>query len=1039
MSIDLEAAWGLVHEPNKLDSLYERSDDPDVKEIRQRIMSSEGESVRVLLEEGGELGGPFAVSRVFTDRRRWDTAGLRSGVDFGRPIQPYLDDVELHWQIAVLACSPHESDRTWAIDHYEDAPDTRSAFAVHLVNAGDARGERRLLEALDASATHLEGRVDRIFGRAPRDHDESDLPGMLIALINHPIAGAAPILARLLRSDYAELTLIALGQHDDPSVVDAVEAYRNSIVGDKDVSAVLRAGAANVLRRHGQTIPLDDARFLQRQSPRRYGYPKWEHFALTHRIAAEAFLAQGNDDDKAWVASLATSPFSMLRAVAKRIGERALAYWDTARVNRYLDEQHMEPIFEALESPNTVFVDKIVERLQEITDDDDALRRRLTEWCRRAFERVPNIYVPDDECMPPDLNYAMYFLGNLGDEDRTLLEGTSSAWIQTFVLDGGDMERDEEEVAVPEDVSVELFDAAPWAIGKNVNGLAVSPDGTRIAVVGENCSRQVDASTGMTAFHQELRWSWGYDVAYSPDGTMLAACFHGGHVEIYDASSGERLAHLEGHGGVPNGVRCLAWSADGSMLVTGGSDAYLIAWDVAAKKSKWEHSGGPGSYQDVVFLPDGRVLASHVSTSKGEKNFLEILDVETGKVKEKVARKKSIWAIAIREDGLIALGGEDKKINLSKDPLKKKFKTWRNLDQAQVTRLEFVGNTLYATGQDGFLMAWDTETLEDTSYIGEGSSIWALATHGDRVFAAGKAGQLHVIDDGALRQVEGASHSRRVVAIDEVEGGIVTADWDGKIILWSSEGGIGREVVNLKLTIESSAKVDDDTILYGTRKGLYLVRVSDGTVLASTEVRADEVAIDGDVVGAYARSDLALYALPSLEPKGDPINVGTDTMNAVAAAPGGGFVTGNEDGQTCFVKDGARVWEKKDHGADRLELGDPHCNVSSIVFTRDGSRFASAATDHITRVYSWPDAELQLRIACGFGLFNRIDFSPDGKLLAIPASWRLQVFDVETGEETCTLSAVKSFDGNELAGAKFIGERELLVGCDTGRIFRVQL
>lgn len=1039
MSIDIDAAWELCREPEKIDALYQRTDDPDVKEIRDRVTSNEGESVRVLLEEGGELGGPLAVSRMFTDRRRWDTAGLMAGVDFGRPLQPYLEGVELEWQIPVLASSAYESDRTWAIDHYDDAPQTRAGFAVRLVNAGDSRGERRLLESLEAYATYLETRVDRIFGRAPRT-DEQDPTRMLMALIDHPVAGAAPILARMLRSDHAVLALIALAQHDDSSVLQSVEAYRESIAGDRDVSAVVRAGAANVLRRHGQTIPLDDSRFLQAQSPRRYGYPKWEDFALTHRIAAEAFLMQGDDDERAWVASLATSPFSLLRSVGQRGADVSLSYWDTARVNRYLGEDDVEPIFEALESPTTVFIGKIVERLQELTDEDESMRRRLTEWCRRAFERVPNIYVPDDECMPPDLNYAMYFLSSLGDEDKALLEGTSSVWIQTFVLDGGEMEkREEREDEVPGGVTVEAFDAAPWSIGKNVNGLAVSPDGSRIAVVGENHSRQLDAATGMTALHQELRWSWGYDVAYSPDGTKLAACFHGGHVEIYDGASGERIADLDGHGGVPNGVRCLAWSADGSTLVTGGSDAYLIGWDVAAGKSKWEHSGGPGSYQDVVFLPDGRVLASHVGTSKGEKDFLEILDAETGKVGEKVPRKKSIWAIAIREDGLIALGGEDKKIALCKDPLEKKFKTWRNLEQKQVTRLAFVGNTLYATSQDGSFMAWDTETREGTTLIDEGASIWALAVHEDRVFAAGKAGTVHVLQDGKLREVQGASHSRRVVAIDELDSGIVTADWDGTIIHWSREGGIGREVAALDLTIESSAKVDEDTILYGTRKGLRLVRISDGNVLASTDERADEIATDGDVVGVYHRNDLAFYALPTLEPKGDPVNVGTDTINSIAAAPGGGFVTGNEDGQTCFVKDGERVWEKKDHGADRLELGDPHCNVASIAFTRDGARFATAATDHIVRVYSWPEAELKLRIACGFGLFNRIDFAPDGKLLAIPSSWSLQVFDTETGEETHALSAVKCFDGNVLAGARFIGDRELLVGCDTGRIFRVRL
>ena len=1043
MSIDLEAAWALVGEPKKLDALYESSDDPDVKEARDRVENTrnEPEAVRVLLEEGCTLGGPLAVSKMFDDDRRWSAAALMAGVDVGRPIQPWLEGVEVGWQLPVLASSPHESDRTWAIDAYEDDPETRAGFASRLVSAGDARGERRLLECLEAWVTHHEQTTERIFGDAP-DTDVDAPTTMLMALIARPVPGAAPLLARMLRTDYAPMTLVALGQQDDSSVVETVERYRTSLAGDRNVTAALREGAANVLRRAGKTVPLDDARYLRDELLReRYGYPSWDDMVIAHRIAAEAFLMQGDERDRAWVATLATAPAHMLRVVGRQAASHATcAWWDTARAKRVMHERGTDALFDALDDPAAVFTYKIVEVLAETAAQDDGVRRRLTAWCRALFERIPNFYISESYETPDEHKAAMSFLTDLDDAQRAVgLDGTTSVWLQTFVLNDGEMKRPEPVRREVEGAEVAAFDLTPWTIGLNVNGLAVSPDGSRIAVVGENHCRQLDASTGLTAVHQELRWNWGYDVAYSPDGTKLAACFHGGHVEIYEAQSGERIAELSGHGGVPHGVRCLAWSADGSTLVTGGSDAQLIAWDVASHAERWRHSGGPGSYQDVVLLPDGRVLAAHCGTAKGEKDFVELIDLSTGKVIQTFARKKSVWSIAVREDGLLALGGEDKKIVLSKDPLKKKLKTWRKLDQAQVTRLEFVGNTLYATGQDGFVMAWDTDTMEDAALVGEGASVWALATHGERAFAAGKAGRVHVIEGRALQPSAGASHARRVVAIDVVPSGVVTADWDGKLIQWPHEGGIGREVIDLDLTIESSAKVDDDTILYGTRKGLYLLRVSDGQVVASTEVRADEVAIDGEVIGAYHRSDLAFYALPSLTTRGEPVCVGTDTINSVAAAPGGGFVTGNEDGQAVFVRDGERVWVKKDHGADRLRLGDPHCNIASIAFAPDGTRFATAATDHVVRVYTWPDAELQLRIACGFGLFNRIDFSPDGALLAVPSSWLLQVFDARTGEETHALGAVDHFDANELAGARFIGERELLVGCDTGRIFRVQL
>jgi len=71
---------------------------------------------------------------------------------------------------------------------------------------------------------------------------------------------------------------------------------------------------------------------------------------------------------------------------------------------------------------------------------------------------------------------------------------------------------------------------------------------------------------------------YAIDLAWSPDGTLLAVASAAGGVTIYDAATGAVRSELAGHG---EGTNALAWlpAVDSHLLATGGQDGNVRFWD----------------------------------------------------------------------------------------------------------------------------------------------------------------------------------------------------------------------------------------------------------------------------------------------------------------------------------------------------------------------------------------------------------------------------------------------------------------------------
>ncbi|MDI1319564.1 MAG: WD40 repeat domain-containing protein [bacterium] len=94
------------------------------------------------------------------------------------------------------------------------------------------------------------------------------------------------------------------------------------------------------------------------------------------------------------------------------------------------------------------------------------------------------------------------------------------------------------------------------------------------------------------------------DLAWSPDGTTLAAASAAGGSTLYAATTGAVQHALAGH---DEGANALAWSPDGALLATGGQDGKVKLWHPASGALVHEASLGHAWVEHLAWLPVRRI------------------------------------------------------------------------------------------------------------------------------------------------------------------------------------------------------------------------------------------------------------------------------------------------------------------------------------------------------------------------------------------------------------------------------------------------
>ena len=156
--------------------------------------------------------------------------------------------------------------------------------------------------------------------------------------------------------------------------------------------------------------------------------------------------------------------------------------------------------------------------------------------------------------------------------------------------------------------AIEVFDTTSGRRIANLRGpgaifqaIAFSPDGTQIAAAMESTQMLVfDVDAGRLATTVSGHSGAVRAVVFTPDGLRLASCGDDQTIRVWDMRTYKTLSVLRGHAG---SVSCLAVSPDGKWLVSGGIDGTVRIWGVLDPAAGLTLHGHTAGVTQVAYTP----------------------------------------------------------------------------------------------------------------------------------------------------------------------------------------------------------------------------------------------------------------------------------------------------------------------------------------------------------------------------------------------------------------------------------------------------
>lgn len=190
----------------------------------------------------------------------------------------------------------------------------------------------------------------------------------------------------------------------------------------------------------------------------------------------------------------------------------------------------------------------------------------------------------------------------------------------------------------------------------SINAVAMGPSGKLVAA-GGGCDRIIvfRASTGERVSEIHLGQSdeaqlLGPAIAFSPDGSQIVSGIPNGQLGIWDTTTGRKLRSMQGHNA---SIRCVVFSRDGQRIVSGGDDNTVRVWNAYTGEELRSLHGHTRPVLSVAVSTDMRRIVSGSSDLT-----MKVWDVRTGERTLTLrGHGEAVHSVAFSPDGTQVLSG----------------------------------------------------------------------------------------------------------------------------------------------------------------------------------------------------------------------------------------------------------------------------------------------------------------------------------------------------------------------------------------------
>ncbi|MFK7959655.1 MAG: WD40 repeat domain-containing serine/threonine protein kinase [Phycisphaerales bacterium] len=563
------------------------------------------------------------------------------------------------------------------------------------------------------------------------------------------------------------------------------------------------------------------------------------------------------------------------------------------------------------------------------------------------------------------------------------------------------------------------------AIGEHaepgIRDVAYSPDGRLLASVGtDRVVRIWDLAGGQPMHAMAGHADTVTGAAFSPDGRRLATCSADRTVRVWDVMRGSEIATLAGHTSWVSGV---AWDPRGTWFASAGGDSNVLIWDAETLEVRARLGGYAHDVWGIDASPDGARLAT--STGDGQ---LVVWDVASGeRTLERTVSDFGIWSVEYSPDGeRVVVAGFDNRATV-RDAASGDLRLELGGSNLPVRAATFTtdGRFVIVAGF-GALRTFDAASGEPVARsLSEQGDLHAVAMHpqGQSLATGGTTADVRRWGSEEIAgPIELVGHRDLVFEVVAAPGGamLYTAGADGSVRAWDRRTG----------GLEWSRSIE--------RGGAFSVDVTpDGSTVITTGG-------DGMIRSWDAADGSPRWTVP----------FGGRARNLSIAPDGRVFASGAAPGSGAVA-----AIRRVDTGEVVHELAGHRGALARMAFSRTGDVLATTSTDGTVIVWSVDDGTPMAKLdaseaasgagsetgsAAGAGAVgtpNSVCFGPgEGQLLVghtggtlVTWEWRSERIVRQVAAHNATIGAVDlSADGRRILTAAWHNPELRIWDADTG-------